>query len=117
MPQYVVAVMEAADLWNGDNLSNIQHLSRKRTLLVQAQVRSRFMVVAEIRRQRSLEMARVQDDVVVQALPLDRANESLGVWIPPGALRNGENLLHAQRLDSQSNLSTALYLLSRSRRR
>jgi len=28
-----IPVMEAAELWNGDNLSNIQHLSRKRTLL------------------------------------------------------------------------------------
>ena len=57
--------MEAAELRNGDNLSNIQHLSGKRTLLAQAQVRSRFMVVAEIGRKRSFEMAGVQDDVVV----------------------------------------------------
>ena len=98
--------MEAAELWNGDNFSNIQHLSRKRTLLAQAQVRSRFMVVAEIRRQGVLEMPSVQDDVVVEALPSDRANESLYVRILPGALWCGENLLHAQGLDSQSNLST-----------
>ena len=80
-----ISVMEAAELWNGDNLSNIQHLSRKRTLLAQAQVSSRFMVVAEVRRQRSLEVAGVQNDVVVEAVPSDRANESLGVWILPGA--------------------------------
>src|SRR5215470_6178245 len=82
--------MEASELWNGDNLSNIQHLSRKRTLLAQAQVRSRFMVVAEIRRQGVLEMPSVQDDVVVEALPSDRANESLYVRILPGALWCGE---------------------------
>src|SRR3982750_283628 len=64
------------------------------------------MVVAEIRRQGSLQMAGVQNDVVVEALPSDRADESLGVWILPGTLRCCQNLLDAQRLDSQSNLST-----------
>lgn len=54
-----ISVMEAAELWNGDNLSHHLCLSRKRTLLAQAQVRSRFMVVAEIGRQRSLEMGSV----------------------------------------------------------
>jgi hypothetical protein len=54
------------------------------------------MVIAEIRRQRSLEVASVQNDVVVEALPSDRANESLGVWILPGALWCGENILYAE---------------------
>ena len=76
-------------MWNSDNPSYVPHLSRKRTLLAQAQVRSRFMVVAEIRRQSSLEMAGVQDDVVVETLPSDRADESLSVWILPGTLRCG----------------------------
>ena len=40
--------MKAAELWNCDNLSNIQGLSRERTLLAEAQVGSRFMVVAKI---------------------------------------------------------------------
>jgi hypothetical protein len=95
-----IPVMEAAKLWNGDNLSYVQHLSRKRTLLAQAQMRSRVVVVAEIRRQRSLEMAGVQDDVVVEALPPDRPDESLGVWILPGTLRCCQILPYAQRLDS-----------------
>ena len=51
-------------------------------------------------------MAGVQDDVVVETLPSDRADESLGVWILPWTLWCCQNLLHAQRLDSQSNLST-----------
>jgi hypothetical protein len=69
-------------------------------------VGSRFVIVAEIRRQGSLEMASVQDDVVVQTLPSNRAEESLGVWILPWALRCSQNLLHAERLDSQLNFST-----------
>src|SRR5438270_6430896 len=67
---------------------------------------SRFVVIAEITRQRSLEMAGIQDDVVVEALSSDRGDESLGVWILPGTLRCRQNLLDVQRLDSQSNFST-----------
>ena len=102
----LITVMEATELWNCDNLSNLQRRSRKRTLLVEAQMGSRFVVVAEIRRQRFLEMASVQDDVVVQTLPSNRADESLGVWIVPGTSRCCESLLDAQRLDSQSNFRT-----------
>ena len=47
------------------------------------------MVVAEIRRQSSLEMAGVQDDVVVETLPSDRADESLSVWIGEGGQLHG----------------------------
>src|SRR5438270_13988416 len=67
---------------------------------------SRFVVIAEITRQRSLEMAGIQDDVVVEALSSDRGDESLGVWILPGTLRCRQNLLDAQRWDSLSNFST-----------
>ena len=67
---------------------------------------SRLVVVAEIGKQRFLEMASVEDDVVVEALPSNRANESLGVGILPRTLRSCQNLLDTQRLDSQSNFST-----------
>ena len=43
---------------------------------------------------------------MVQALPSNRADESLGVWILPGTSGCCENLLDAQRLDSQSDFST-----------
>ena len=40
--------MKTAELWNCDNLSDLQRLSREQTLLAEAQVGSRFVVVAEI---------------------------------------------------------------------
>ena len=43
---------------------------------------------------------------MVQTLPSNRADQSLGVWILPWTLRCSENLPHAKGLDSQSNLST-----------
>jgi hypothetical protein len=45
---------------------------------------------------------------VVQALPSNRADELLGVWILPGTSRCCENLLDAQRLDSHSNFSLSV---------
>ena len=62
-------MVESAELWNCNDFSDAQRLSRKWTLLPEAQVSSRIMVVAEIARQRSLEVARIQNDVVVQTLP------------------------------------------------
>jgi hypothetical protein len=43
-----ISVMRATGLWNCDNLSNAQRISRERALLAEAQVGSRFVVVAEI---------------------------------------------------------------------
>ena len=62
-------VVESAELWNGNDLSVAQRLSRKRTLFIEAQMGSRTMVVAEVTRQRSFEMARIQNHVVVQTFP------------------------------------------------
>ena len=45
-----ISVMKTTELWNCDNLSNAQCLSRERTLFAETQVGSRFMVVAEIGR-------------------------------------------------------------------
>ena len=69
-----ITVVESAELWNGNDLSFVQRLSRKRTLLTEAQMGSRIMVVAEITRQGSFEMSRIQNDVVVQTLPSNRAD-------------------------------------------
>ena len=64
-----ITVVESAELWNGNDLSVAQRLSRKRTLFIEAQMGSRTMVVAEVTRQRSFEMARIQNHVVVQTFP------------------------------------------------
>src|SRR4029453_16939674 len=69
-----ITVVESAELWNGNDLSVAQRLSRKRPLFAEAQMGSRIMVVAEITRQRSFEMACIQNDVVVQTLPSNRAD-------------------------------------------
>ena len=47
-----ITVVESAELWNCNDLSVAQRLSRKRTLFAEAQMGPRIMVVAEITRQR-----------------------------------------------------------------
>jgi hypothetical protein len=73
-------------------------------LLAEAQVGSRLVVVAEVTRQRGLEMARVQNNKVVQTLSANRADESLSIWILPGTLKGCQHFRDAQRLNAQSNI-------------
>jgi superfamily II DNA or RNA helicase len=73
-------------------------------LLAEAQVGSRLVVVAEVIRQRGLEMARVPNDKVVQTLSANRADEPLSIWILPGTLKGCQHFRDAQRLNAQSNV-------------
>ena len=50
-----ITVVESAELWNCNDLSVAQRLSRKRTLFAQAQMGPRIMIVAEVTRERSFE--------------------------------------------------------------
>src|SRR4029453_17485831 len=61
--------------------------------------------VAEITRQRSFEVAGVHNDVMVETLPANGADESFGVRILPRTSRCGQNFFHSQRLDFGSNLA------------
>jgi hypothetical protein len=49
-------------------------------------------------------MARIQDDEVIQVLSSNRAKQSVDIWILPAALRRRQNLPHAQRRDSQTDV-------------
>src|SRR4029453_17182706 len=99
-----ITVVESAELRHCNDLSDAHRLSRKRTLLTEAQVGSRVMVVAEIARQCSFGVADVHNDVIVETLPANGADESFGVWILPRTSGCGQNFFHSQRLNSRSNL-------------
>ena len=55
-----------------------------------------FVESSEIRTQSSLEMPRVEDHEMVQAVPADRADQPFGVWILPGTPGRGEHFFHLQ---------------------
>lgn len=88
-----IGMMKTTELGNGNDSPELWNLPRKRTLLAKAQVGSRLVVVAEVTRQPSLEMARVQNDKVVQTLSANRADEPLGIWILPGTLKCCQDFL------------------------
>ena len=79
-----ITVMQAAELRDLDDPSYTRDLTRKWTLLVEAQMGPRSVVVSEIRSQGSLEMLPVQDHEMVQAVSSYGADEAFGIGILPG---------------------------------
>src|SRR6266700_4846370 len=63
-----ITVMQAAELRDLDDPSRTRDLARKWTLLVEAQMGPRSVVVSEIRSQSSIEMLPVQDHEMIQAV-------------------------------------------------
>ena len=63
----LVAMMQTADLWNGDDLTRIGWMNRTwfRAALLKRQVRSGSMVIVEIRGEDPTQMALVQDDHMI----------------------------------------------------
>ena len=79
-----ITVMKATHLRDCDNPSCARHLPREGTLLVEPQMGSGLMVVTEIRSQGSLQMPRVQNDEMVQAVSSYRADQALNIRIGEG---------------------------------
>jgi hypothetical protein len=57
-------------------------------------------------------MSRIQDDEVIQAFSSNRANQSLDIWILPWTVRRRQNLPHAQRRDSQTDVVASVNAVS-----
>src|SRR5262249_22805243 len=62
-------------------------------VLVEGEVGPHLMVVGEVADQDTAEVSLAEDEHVIQALPPDRADESLHERVLPRALRRGENFL------------------------
>jgi len=82
--------MKTAELRDCDDPADTRDLPREWTLLVEPQMGPGTMVVTEIRSQGSLQMLRVQDDEVVQAVSSYRADQSFDVGVLPGTPGRGE---------------------------
>ena len=91
-----ITVMKTAELRDYDDPAGTRDLPREWTLLVEPQMSPGTMVVTEIRSQGSLQMPRVQDDEMVQAVSSYRADQALNIRILPGTPRRGEYSFNAQ---------------------
>ena len=80
-----VAVVQAANLWNGDHTARRQRRDRtwKRCILVKPEVRSCSRVVGDVLVQRAAKAGCRQHDDVIEALASDRSDESFDVSVLP----------------------------------
>ena len=62
-------MMQAAELRDFDDHAMLHDLALSRTLLLQREMRTRSVVIVEVRGQSPSQMATVQDHEVIQALP------------------------------------------------
>ena len=62
------------------------------------------MIVREVRGQDTSQVPLAEDDDMVQALALHRADEALREGIPPRAVRGGEDFLDAHALHAVAKL-------------
>ena len=84
--------MQTAELRDLDDLSDARDLPRKWTLLVEAQVGPRSVVISEIRSQGLFKMPGVEDHEMVQAVSSYRADQAFDVGILPGTPGCGQQL-------------------------
>ena len=94
-----VAVVQAADLWNGDHTARSQRRdwTWKGCILVQSEVRARSRVVGDVLIQNAPKASSRQHDDVIEALASDRSDESFDVGVLPGGARRRQDFLDADR--------------------
>ena len=95
-------MMETADLWKGDYLSRLGGLDRPwhGTVLAQSKVRARTVIVIQIGSENTSQMAFIENDDVIEALPPDRADNPFNVGILPWRTRCRDDFIDAHGLDS-----------------
>jgi len=82
----LIPVVKAAEFRLCHDRAAIHHLALHRTLFAQPQVCPRPVVVGQVGGQRPFQVARTQDNEVVQALPSDRSDQAFRVSVLPWAL-------------------------------
>jgi hypothetical protein len=90
-----VAMVQAADFGKLHDLARLGELDRPDiwSVLVEREMGTCLMVVAEVAGQDATEVSVAEDEHVIQALAPDRADEPLYERVLPRALRRGERLL------------------------
>jgi hypothetical protein len=93
----VVAVVQAADQWNGDDATQRgwRDRPRVRRVLRQREMRSRLVVVRHVPTQDANQSSFIHDDHVIEALASDGADEPLCIRVLPRRTRGGAEFLDA----------------------
>jgi hypothetical protein len=98
----LVAMVQTADLWEGDNGACRRRLygPRLRTILIQREMRPASVVITKVRRQHTAQVTLIEDDDVIETFAADRADDALDVGILPWRSRCSDDLLDRHRLNT-----------------
>src|SRR2546427_2286338 len=93
-----VAVVQSADLWQRHDSSHLCRLDRSGLgrVLPQREMRSRSLIVIQVRSEGATKRGFMQHDHMVQALPPNGTNHPLNVGSLPGRARRRQNFANAQ---------------------
>jgi hypothetical protein len=82
----LIAMMQAPDLWEGNDIAcgGKLYATRPWAVLVEREMRSGVLMILKIARQDAAQVALAEDDNVIQAFTANRTDETLDVGILPG---------------------------------
>jgi len=95
-------MMQAADLWKGDNGAGRRWLygSRLRTILVEREMRAASVVILKVCRQHSAQVTLIEDNHMIETFAADRADDAFDIGVLPWRSRCSDDLLDGHRLDT-----------------
>ena len=98
----LVAMVQAADLWEGDNVAGRGRLHRPGlgAIFVDREMRAASVVVLKGCRQHTAEVVLIEDDDVVETFAADRANDAFDIGVLPRRSRRGDDLFDGHRLNT-----------------
>jgi hypothetical protein len=93
--------VQAADLWEGNNVTCRGRLYRPRlrAILAEREMCTASVVVVEVRRQHTAQVTLIEDEDVIEAFAADRADDAFDIGVLPRRSRRGDDLLDGRRLD------------------
>ena len=94
-------MVEPANLGDGDDLALATWLGlpQHRSIAVKRQMCARPVIVLEVRSRGAKQMRLIQNDHVVEAFPMDGANDTLGIRVLPRQLRGRNDFFDSHTLD------------------
>src|SRR5664280_3120485 len=108
----VIAVMQPAHALLANHCSLFQRACpASRRLLIQPEVGSVVVIIGNVLRQKSLQMALIQRDYVVEQVAAAASDPTLGDTILPGTLNRGTYRCHLQRADRGWHFQSVLRIV------
>lgn len=98
----LVAMVQTADLWEGNNgtCRGWQYRTRLGAILAEREMRAALVVILKVCRQYTAQVTLIEDDDMIEAFATDRADDAFDVGVLPRRSRRGDDLLDGHRLDT-----------------